>query len=216
VTRIAVPPPAPAPDHSETEELKFLSESERYAYGIFLKTQEAEISKDTAEGMYALFQAGKDCKEIQRLNPGFKYGQIVAARVRHHWDVRKAEHRKRLEEDAINNFAITHREGAELARDAITVLIKLNTDAFKKFIQSGNPKDLDGTMLEKGATFAQFEKLLELMGSLNEKADRLSPTRQAAPQAAPATPTLPEPVPAAPIEGVSHKSLLERLGKDKK
>lgn len=153
-------------DNDEDKRLQFLEAGERYAYQIHCKSNDPEIATSTAEQFWELFKNGKDCNEIRRLNSGFRLGQIVHARVRDNWDIRRKEHQKRVQEEAPRNVLVTQLEAAEFVKDAIAAAMKLNTDSFKRYLQTSDEKHLEGTMLEKGMTFRQFKELLDLMATL--------------------------------------------------
>jgi hypothetical protein len=93
-------------------------------------------------GLFALFLAGKDTGEIHRLNPALSLGQIVEARISGNWDARRDEYLDKLLTETATNVQRASLEAATFISDLLTVANKEHGDKLKRYLQTGNPKEL--------------------------------------------------------------------------
>lgn len=89
-----------------------------------------------------LFLQGYSLKDIQKLNPGYKLGLLVQARLDHEWDRHKAEYIEGLMGQTAMRVQKSQLEAIQLATDAVAVHQRVLGSAFKKFLQTGLESDL--------------------------------------------------------------------------
>jgi len=139
-----------------------LNDRELEAYDRFCASKEAAVSPVTAAKMFSLFVNGSDCEEIAKHSHPFNLGQVVHARVLGNWDVLKEEHLEKLLLEVRGRVQQVQLESVMLVADAIAATNKFNGDAIKKFLLSGNPNDLDGTMVST-LSAKNYKELIELL-----------------------------------------------------
>lgn len=104
------------------------------------------LSPDAGARMYELFLHGSDAREIQRLNKAFPLGGILDAQVRYKWTQRRDQYYIELQDRVKDKVIKSQLETTELMTDILAAARKKHSDKLKKFIQSGDEKDLDGVM----------------------------------------------------------------------
>lgn len=111
---------------------------------LYQNSPDASVSlapKTSAEFLQ-LYLQGYTCREIQKQNPGFKLGLIVKARLEHGWDKQKAEYIETLMTQTRETVQKTQLEAIRFASDGMAVHQRFLGDAFKRYLQSGDPEDL--------------------------------------------------------------------------
>lgn len=126
------------------EQLDQLSDLEREELERFLATDKPPLSPNTAVKLYELFLAGHTCEEIQKQNRQFSLGMIVHARIRDDWDGHRQRYLSDLYSQASKRFGQVQLESVNFLADAFAAVHKLNGDKLKRFLQTGDPKDLAG------------------------------------------------------------------------
>lgn len=119
-----------------------LSPNERSALDLHLKNGDHPLSPKTSAEFLQLFLNGYTTSEIQKLNPGFKLGIIVNARIEHDWDKHKSEYINVLMTQTRETVQKSQLEAIRFAADGMTVYHKILGTAFKKYLQSGREEDL--------------------------------------------------------------------------
>lgn len=113
---------------------------------------------------YELFLNGYSCEEIAKLNEGkFDPGMIIDARVRHEWDARKSAHLESLYGGLLEKVKATQAEGAVFLTDMLSAAHKMYGSKIKKYLQTGDPKDLGGLQIE---SLDSYRKILETLMTL--------------------------------------------------
>lgn len=144
-----------------------ITQRELDAYRMEVSRRLPPLSPSTAAGLYALFLRGISCDEISRINPGFNLGIIIRARIENDWDSQKALYTKQLLEGVRERVKQVELEAVEYAIHRMSAEHKLKGDRLKKFLQSGDPADLQGLEVElmgtKGYKEA-IENLLKITG----------------------------------------------------
>jgi len=104
------------------------------------------LSPVTSTNMFELFLNGSDAHEIHRLNSAFPLGGILDAQIRYKWtaarDADALERQSKLRDTVMRAQVAT----TELMSDMLVAANKQHSDKLKKFIQTGNEKDLDGAL----------------------------------------------------------------------
>lgn len=144
-----------------------ITQRELDAYRMEISRHIAPLSPGTAANLYALFLRGITCDEIQRLNPGLNLGIIIRARIDNDWDAQKALYLKQLLEGVRERVKQAELEAIEYALHRMAAEHKFKGDKLKKFLQTGNPEDLNGIeiagMSARGYKEA-VENLLKITG----------------------------------------------------
>jgi polyhydroxyalkanoate synthesis regulator phasin len=150
-------------DREIAKSVEGLSPKEAYALRHFKFSKQAEISPSKSAEMYELYQNGTDCEGIRKLNPGFGLGQIVHARVRDGWDVKKEEYQHRLLETAGPRVMQAQVESTQFLADMLAAAVKMNWEAVKRYLQDGNKDHLKDTPLEGGVTMRQMREIIDTL-----------------------------------------------------
>jgi len=104
------------------------------------------LAPEAAAKFLSLFMNGSDAHEIARLNKPFKVAQILDAQVRYKWAEKREQYSIELQSRVPAKVLQTQLETSELITDVLAVANKRYGDKLKKYIQSGDEKDLDGVM----------------------------------------------------------------------
>ena len=145
----------------------WLSEAELYALELFKKNQAAgklegkPIALDIQEKMFEVYLQGKTLGDIRKINAAkFSMGQIVAAAVEGRWDLQRKAYLEDLLTRVRTRALQAAAEGAEFVADAMAVAHKKHGDSLRRFLQSGDPKDLGDFDL---GGIGNYRTLVELM-----------------------------------------------------
>jgi hypothetical protein len=119
--------------------------------------------------LYELFLAGTSCEEIAKLNPGLTLGQILETRLHYGWDDRRNRYIEDLMAHAKERLQQTQLESMDHLRTTLAVAHRAFSNKAKKFLQTGNPKDLP-EYSQVGLTWKQYRETLELLLKLTGQA----------------------------------------------
>lgn len=123
------------------------------------------MSPKTAGEFFELYLTGSSCEEIAKLNPGFGLGIIVKARIDFDWDGQKDQYINNLFDNIKEKIQRNQLEAIEFSTLSMSVFHKLWSTKFKKFLQTGDEKELGDV---KGMSFKVYkdisENLLKLTG----------------------------------------------------
>ncbi len=123
-----------------------LLEEDRNILVEYLAAGGHPLSPEAGARMFELFLHGSDAREIQRLNKAFPLGGILDAQVRYKWTQRRDAYYIELQDRVRDKVIKAQLETTELMTDILSAARKKHSDKLKKFIQSGDEKDLDGVM----------------------------------------------------------------------
>lgn len=122
----------------------------------------------TQAKLFELYLNGSCCEDIQKLNPTFTLGQVVDACVDGKWEQRRRNHINRLLSRVRDRVVQVQSESVEFMSNMLAAAHKLHGDKLKKFLQTGNEKDLGDVKIEN---LEQYRKaadvLLKLTGQSN-------------------------------------------------
>lgn len=104
------------------------------------------ISPKVTSGFFELFLNGSSTKEIHQLNNTMPYGGILWARVDEKWDIQREEYIRDLTLGIREKMLKAQTETAGLLTDMLTAANKQHGVKIKKFIQTGDEKDLGNAM----------------------------------------------------------------------
>ncbi len=119
-----------------------LTEREAYAYGVWCKSEQPQLAPSTNAKLFNLFLQGKSTEDIRRLNQTFSLGQIVAARIEGDWDELRRDHLEQLLKSTSLKVQQATLESAEFVCDLLAVANKEHGDKLRRYLQSGDPKEL--------------------------------------------------------------------------
>ena len=132
-----------------------LSASEYNLVKAYIEKGGSQLAPETASKFFELFLNGSDIKEVWRLNKSFPIEAIHLARVKYDWDLKKDEYVMHLTDQVREKAVKAQLETTALLTDLLAATSKKNGDRLKKYIQTGDEKDLDGAM--------QIDSLMGLM-----------------------------------------------------
>jgi hypothetical protein len=143
-----------------------LSNDECSVLEKYIKGGGHELHTDTVTKFFELFLNGSDCKEIHRLNTPFPLEAILWARVKYHWDTQKDEYVIQKQLMIRDKVMKAQLEATDLIADMLVVARKEHGDRLKKYIQTGNDKDLGGAMKIESlqSLMKTVESLLKITG----------------------------------------------------
>lgn len=147
------------------QQFNSLTEPERVALERFLRGNESPIATSTSAKLFELFCHGDTCRTIQKLNPMFSYGQILHARVRDNWDEQRDLYLKDLFEGTRKRLIQTKAESAEFLSDVLKAVHTLDGDKIKRFLQTKDPKELEGVRILPSSG-KSYKELVEALGKI--------------------------------------------------
>jgi hypothetical protein len=147
--------------HKEPTEL--LSPEESRAYRLYLKKNDPPLAPRIQAELFSLYLNGSSTEEIAALNPNFSLGMIVRAKVDGLWDMRREEHLDRLLSTVKDRAMQVQLESVVLTSDMLASANKMFGNKFKKFLQTGDDKEL-GTL--KIDSLKQYRDAVDLFMKL--------------------------------------------------
>ncbi len=112
----------------------------------YIESGKHQLSPDTVTRFFELFLNGSDCKEIHRLNKAFPYEAILWARIRYSWDLQKDMYVTTLQTTVRDKVIKAQLETTGLVTDLLVATNKRYGDKLKRYIQSGDEKELAGVL----------------------------------------------------------------------
>lgn len=174
------------------EVLATLNERERRAYKSWCDSGDPQLAPSLNAKLFDLYLRGHCCEEIARLNnPHLKLGQVVAARVEGDWDLRRKEHLDRLLTSTSERVQQATMETAEFVCDLLAVANREHGDRLRRYLQSGDPKELGDFKITSLFGLKQAIEVLQKLAGQEHAAGKVPevPAQPARPQsAAPPTP----------------------------
>ena len=101
-----------------------------------------KLAPATAASFFELFLNGNEVDEIHRLNKAFPLESILDARIRYKWDEHKEYCAQALHSKIKDKLIRAQLETASLLADMLTAANKKHGDRLKKYLQTGDEKDL--------------------------------------------------------------------------
>jgi hypothetical protein len=112
----------------------------------YIEDGKHQLSPDTVTRFFELFLNGSDCREIHRLNKVFPYEAIVWARIKYRWDDQKDLYITSLQSNVRDKVVKAQLETTSLVTDLLVATNKRYGDKLKRYIQSGDEKELQGAL----------------------------------------------------------------------
>ena len=104
------------------------------------------LAPATAAKLFELFLNGSDAHEIQRLNKGYPLGSVLDSQVRYKWTEKRSKYADELQNSVFEKVKKAQLETTDLMADLLVAARKKYGDKLKKFIQTGDEKDLEGVL----------------------------------------------------------------------
>lgn len=157
------------PNPMEQLKLEVFTEFETSALETYLANGRSHyaLSPILATQLYELFLAGSSCEEITKLNPGLELGQVLEARLVNGWDDARARYTRELMQGAKAKATQTLLEAMEFLQTNLSVAHRAFAKKAKRFLQTGNPKDLPSFTSASKLSWKQYRETLELLLKLS-------------------------------------------------
>jgi hypothetical protein len=140
---------------------ELLTQREREAYAYFCNSKQAPLAPSLNAKLFQLFLNGKTTSEIHRLNPALSLGQIVGARIEGRWDERRIEHLDQLLDQTSLRVQQVTLETADFVCDLFAVANREHGDRLRRYIQSGDEKELGDFRITSLSTFKTAVEILQ-------------------------------------------------------
>lgn len=161
-----------------------LTAAEQKIYDNWLEVKnKPSVSPSRAVKLFELFLHGISCEEIVKINaPEFCLEQVLEARVRDGWDEKRDAYTTQLYAGAVENVRQIQVESVHFVADMLAAAHKQHGDKIRRYLQTGDEKDLAGAMsIGSFQTYKQVaETLLKLTGqdrsSIEKRLDKPVPS----------------------------------------
>ena len=141
-----------------------LSNQELAAYQAYVAAKRRPLAPDRVAHFFELFLTGSTCEDIYRLQRGsLPLGIIVQACIEHRWFERRDEHIDVLESNVKARVLQTQMEGVNFAADIMAVAHKRFGDRLKRYLMSGDEKELEGLEFLAGSSVKSYKEVVELL-----------------------------------------------------
>lgn len=134
------------PETFEQRAARLLSSDDLVIMTRYIESGGKRLASDTATSFFQIYLNGGDTKEIHRLNKAFPYESILIERIRGDWDLHREQYVEQLKVAIRDRLIKANLETVGLMTDMVAVAYKKHGDKLKKYLQTGNEKDLDGAM----------------------------------------------------------------------
>lgn len=136
-----------------------LNDEEKGVLRVHLEQGGLPLSVETSGKFFELFLTGTNCYDIWKLNRSFPFGAILDARIKYKWDKEKDDYAIRLQSQIKNKIVQAQLETADLMSDMLLATKKRSGEKLKRYLQSGNEEDLDGSLTIE--SIAGMQRILE-------------------------------------------------------
>lgn len=152
----------------------YLTLEEKEALERYIGRGKPQLATETAMSFFGLFLNGYGVDEIHRMNPAFPVEAIHWARLRFDWDGKREKYLGQLHEKIISKVTKAQLETTNLMTDMLTVTTKKYGDKLKRYLQTGNEKDLGGAIEVDsiGQLLKLVDGLQKITGQSNTKNHR--------------------------------------------
>jgi hypothetical protein len=148
--------------------LAWLDEPERHAYTYFMANRNRRGQADTyplapgvVAGLFELYLNGRSLSEIRAQFPTqYGLGQIVHAAVEGKWNEQRQTYLAGLMDRAKGRALQVAAESVNFIADSMAAAHKLHGEALRKYMVSGNPKDLGAFGI---GSLKQYRDLVDIL-----------------------------------------------------
>lgn len=179
-----------------------LSVDERTLYNEFKESGKPGLAPALAASLFERYLIGDTIYNIQKENPAFSLGSIVAAKVSGLWDEQRDRYVMELQGKAMSKLLVAQSEAVSFIADALAVTHKKYGAAFRRYVQTNNPNDLEGFDINNITAYAKtVEVLMKVTGQEGKKTVKVegSVTTGTGPQMKDVTNSAPTPEMAAKL-----------------
>jgi hypothetical protein len=134
-------------ERSRLAALDRLAPMEVREYELYCRSGKPELSPDVNKRLYGLYLNGLTIQNMQELNPAFPLGALIQARVSGRWDERKEAYLGELLGDVAVRTKQMAAEALGFMALQMTVMHRKHGEAMKRYLQTGDEKDLRGSGL---------------------------------------------------------------------
>ena len=131
-----------------------------------------QLSTSLSLKLFELFLNGSSCDEIVKVNNNLiTLGQVLEVRVRDGWDDKKSKYLAELYSGVVDRVRQTQMEAVSFTADLLAATHKLHGTKIKKFIQSGDEKEMGGLAINGLQSYQKaVDILLKLTGQDKKEA----------------------------------------------
>lgn len=140
--------------------MELLTPEEKKALKLYRAKNDPPLAPQIQMQLFELYLNGSSCEEIQRLNPNVPLGMIVRARIDGDWDRRLSDYRDRLLTEVRTRVEQVQVESVMFTADMLAAANKMNGDKLKKFIQTGDSRELGDLNI---TSLKQYRDAVELL-----------------------------------------------------
>ena len=134
------------------------------------RKSEAPIPLALALKMYELYLNGYSCEDIWRVNgQKFPLGQVVDAKVRYEWDVRRADQLDSLYNGIEEKVMHVKTEAVSHLANMLAAAHKIWGDRVAEFLQDGDQEKLAGFDPSSVKNYKEILTMLQLLSSKDTK-----------------------------------------------
>lgn len=137
-----------------------LSPDEEEAYVSWQQRNRPAVAASTQSKFFELFLHGHSCAEIQQMNPSFELGAIVAARVVGQWDDKRDAYLAGLLARGAERVQQVRLESIYFISNMLAATNKLHGEKFKRYLQNGDPQELDGITIR---SFKEYKEVVDVL-----------------------------------------------------
>lgn len=147
IVPVAAAPAAPVIVTFDDRAKAILSPADYALLRAYIDSGRQRIATVTSMKLYELFLSGSSVEEIWKLNQVFDRQAIQWARIYDKWDEQRDLYVQELQAGIKDRVLKAHMEAAELVSVMMAATNKRYGTQVKKYLQSGDVKDLDGVSL---------------------------------------------------------------------
>lgn len=143
--------------------IESLTPTERAAYEQYLEKGAPPLSPAAMANLFELYLNGNSCEDIAKLNKNFTLGMIARAKVDGLWEERRQAHVRSLLEGVRERVQQVQLESVMFSADLLAAANKLYGDRLKRFLQTGDERELGDLSI---TSLKQYREAVELLMKL--------------------------------------------------
>ena len=157
--------------------LSLLGDKELILLEEFKSSGKAGLAPSLSASFFELYLNGNDVFEIQKLNKAYDIGAIIDCKVRFSWDEKKDAYINNLHTNAMSRLMQVQMESANFLADVLSAAHKRHGIALRKYLQSGDPRDIEGFDIGNISSYSKsIEALMKITGQDQKKKVQLEGT----------------------------------------
>ena len=141
------------------------SSREEAALRVHMRNKEPPLAPSAQAALFEGFLNGQSCEEMALLNRGWQLGAIVRACVEGDWHARKSQHLDSILHQVKSRVEQVQVESVLFTANLLAAANKKHGIALRKYLISGDEKDLDGLAINSLKAYKEaVELLMKLTG----------------------------------------------------